>query len=99
MRPKVAMLGLTASKGVYRSAERLIEVSGAEAYRCDPIPPIEGTPAGGLVIIVAAVRRSERRVTSWLSTGACWMGCTCSARCWPSHGSGSCGSWAAFLRP
>ena len=28
----------------------------------------------------------------WSSTGTCSAGCTCSARCWRSPGSGSCGS-------
>ena len=29
---------------------------------------------------------------TWSSTGVCWAGCTCSARCWPGPGSGSCAS-------
>ena len=31
-------------------------------------------------------------MTRWSSTGARRAGCTCSARCWPGHGCGSCGS-------
>ena len=40
----------------------------------------------------SAVLRSGRRVSTWSSTGACSVGCTCSARCSRSRGSGSSGS-------
>jgi hypothetical protein len=39
-----------------------------------------------------SARRCGRRVSIWSSTGVPWLGCTCSARCWPGPGSGSCGS-------
>ena len=47
---------------------------------------------GAGTITVVGGRRCGRRVSTWSSTGACWAGCTCSARCWPGRGSGSCAS-------
>ena len=47
---------------------------------------------GGRAITAVGGRRSGRRATRWSSTGACWTGCTCSARCWPGRGCGSCAS-------
>ena len=40
----------------------------------------------------SAARRSGRPERRWSSTGVSWTGCTCSARCWPGRGSGSCAS-------
>ncbi len=47
---------------------------------------------GVATIIVAGDRRCGPRVGIWSSTGACWAGCMCSARCWHGVGSGSCAS-------
>ena len=44
-----------------------------------------GKRCGAATIIVAGGRRCGRRVSIWSSTGACWAGCTCSARCWPGR--------------
>ena len=43
-------------------------------------------------ITVVGGRRCGHRVSIWSSTGACWAGCTCSARCWRGAGCGSCAS-------
>ena len=40
----------------------------------------------------AGARRCGRRATRWSSTGARRARCTCSARCWPGAGGGSCAS-------
>ena len=47
---------------------------------------------GGGGITAADARRCGLPATRWSSTGAYSRGCTCSARCWPGHGCGSCAS-------
>ena len=44
-----------------------------------------GKRCGATTIIVVGGRRCGPRVSIWSSTGACWAGCTCSARCWPGR--------------
>ena len=51
-----------------------------------------GKRCGAGTTTAAAGRRCGPRVSTWSSTGACWAGCTCSARCWPGRGCGSCAS-------
>ena len=51
-----------------------------------------GKRCGARTIIVVDGRRCGPRVSIWSSTGGCWAGCTCSARCWRGAGCGSCGS-------
>ena len=51
-----------------------------------------GRRCGAGTITAAGGRRCGRRVSIWSSTGVCWAGCTCSARCWPGAGCGSCAS-------
>ena len=51
-----------------------------------------GRRCGAATITVAGGRRCGPRVSIWSSTGVCWAGCTCSARCWRGAGCGSCAS-------
>ena len=85
------------------SAKRLLPLAVAAGYEARA-----GTsggwsrrrrPSGAAVITAVGARRSGPRASTWSSIGACWAGCTCSARCWLGRGSGSSGSPTTNARP